>query len=126
MLLKGRSATVNPGDWVASRVAVQAGSHQGVRDDLRVLGRETLIGWVEQTAPYLSRVVLLSDKFSNRVWRVHVAARRTGQKSYDFVRHLEDPGRWARQHWPLLTAVGVALSTALVLGLAVSADGSAR
>jgi cell shape-determining protein MreC len=95
VLLKDRSAKVNVGDWVASRLAVQAGAQQGVRDDLRVLGRETLIGWIEFTAPYLSRAVLLSDKFSNRVWRVHVAARRPGQKSYDYVRHLEDLARYA-------------------------------
>jgi hypothetical protein len=34
----------------------------------------------------------------------------------------DDPAAWARGHWPLLTAVGVALGTALVLGIAVASD----
>jgi hypothetical protein len=33
-----------------------------------------------------------------------------------------DPGAWARQRWPLLTAIGVAVGTALVLGIAVAND----
>jgi hypothetical protein len=34
----------------------------------------------------------------------------------------EDPAAWARDHWPLLTAVGVVLLSSIVLGLAVSGD----
>jgi len=34
----------------------------------------------------------------------------------------EDPAAWARDHWPLLTAVGVVLLSSIVLGAAVSAD----
>src|SRR5581483_5879574 len=35
----------------------------------------------------------------------------------------DDPGGWARQHWPLVTAVGVMVAATLALGLAVAADG---
>jgi hypothetical protein len=34
----------------------------------------------------------------------------------------DDPGLWARARWPLLTAVGVAVGTAAVLGLVVAND----
>ena len=34
----------------------------------------------------------------------------------------DDPAAWARDHWPLLTAVGVVLVTSILLGVAVSAD----
>jgi hypothetical protein len=34
----------------------------------------------------------------------------------------EDPVTWARDHWPLLTATGVVLLSAIVLGVAVSTD----
>jgi hypothetical protein len=34
----------------------------------------------------------------------------------------DDPGGWARQNWPLLTAIGAAVGTALVLGIAVATD----
>jgi hypothetical protein len=33
-----------------------------------------------------------------------------------------DPAGWARTHWPLVTAVGVALATAILLGVAVATD----
>jgi hypothetical protein len=34
----------------------------------------------------------------------------------------DDPAAWARDHWPLLTAVGVVLLSSIVLAAAVSAD----
>ncbi len=34
----------------------------------------------------------------------------------------DDPAAWARDHWPLLTAIGVVALTAIVLGAAVSSD----
>jgi hypothetical protein len=34
----------------------------------------------------------------------------------------EDPAAWARDHWPLLAAIGVVLTSSIVLGLAVSAN----
>jgi len=34
----------------------------------------------------------------------------------------DDPAAWARDHWPLLTAIGVVAVTAIVLGAAVSSD----
>src|SRR5499427_5737536 len=34
----------------------------------------------------------------------------------------DDPAAWARDHWPLLTAVGVVILSSIVLGAAVSAD----
>jgi hypothetical protein len=37
-------------------------------------------------------------------------------------RFAEDPGAWARQRWPLLTAVGVAIGTTVVLGILAAND----
>jgi hypothetical protein len=34
----------------------------------------------------------------------------------------ENPAAWARRHWPLLTAIGAAVGTAIVLGIAVASD----
>jgi hypothetical protein len=34
----------------------------------------------------------------------------------------EDPLAWARDHWPLLTAIGVVVTSSIVLGVAVSAN----
>ena len=34
----------------------------------------------------------------------------------------EDPAAWARDHWPLLTAIGVVLTSSIILGFAVSGD----
>ncbi|HSY40727.1 MAG TPA: hypothetical protein VLA79_14400 [Polyangia bacterium] len=38
------------------------------------------------------------------------------------VRFSDDPAAWARDHWPLLTAIGVVAVTAIVLTAAVSSD----
>ena len=38
----------------------------------------------------------------------------------------DDPAAWARDHWPLLTAVGVVVGAAVVLGLSVAADRPTR
>lgn len=35
----------------------------------------------------------------------------------------DDPAAWARARWPMLTAVGVTLGTALILGIVVAVDG---
>ena len=37
-------------------------------------------------------------------------------------RFSEDPNAWARQRWPLLTAVGVAIGTTVVLGILAAND----
>ena len=34
----------------------------------------------------------------------------------------DDPAAWARDHWPLLTAIGVVTVTAIVLSAAVASD----
>ena len=34
----------------------------------------------------------------------------------------EDPAAWARDHWPLLTAIGVVVTSSIILGIAVSGD----
>jgi len=34
----------------------------------------------------------------------------------------EDPAAWARDHWPLLTAVGVVVLSSIILGAAVAGD----
>ena len=70
---KGKARGVKDRDWVASRLFVQAGTSDGVDHDAAVLARQCLIGWVEQTASFTSRVVLLSDPAANRVTRVHIA-----------------------------------------------------
>ncbi len=85
LLAKGRSSNVQNDEWVASHLAVQAGTSDGVQDDLRVLASESLIGWIDQTSPYVSRMVLLSDRYANRAWRVHVAAVGRDGKSPQFV-----------------------------------------
>ena len=38
------------------------------------------------------------------------------------VRFGDDPAAWARDHWPLLTAIGVVAATAIVLSATVSSD----
>jgi hypothetical protein len=38
------------------------------------------------------------------------------------VRFRDDPAAWARDHWPLLTAIGVVAATAIVLGATVASD----
>jgi len=70
---KGSAQGVRHQDWVASRLFVQAGEQDGVRADAAVLARQCLIGWVEQTASFTSRIVLLSDPEANRGMRVHIA-----------------------------------------------------
>ena len=34
----------------------------------------------------------------------------------------DDPAAWARDHWPLLTAIGVVAATAIILSATVSSD----
>jgi cell shape-determining protein MreC len=76
---KGSSGQVKPASWVTTRWRVQAGSEQDVQNSYRVLGRESLIGWVEQTHRWTSRVVLLSDPFANRACRVRIVNPEDGQ-----------------------------------------------
>jgi hypothetical protein len=38
------------------------------------------------------------------------------------ARFADDPAAWARDHWPLLTAAGVLLTAALILGISVASD----
>ena len=71
LLGKGQLKGVKRQDWVTSRLFVQVGEQDGVRRQLAVLARESLIGWVEQTTPLTSRVVLLSDAYASRPMRVH-------------------------------------------------------
>lgn len=95
LVTKSRSPEVRRGDWVASRLAVQAGSQDGLQEGLAVLARESLLGWVEQTAPYVSRVVLLSDRYSNRVIRVYVAAVGRKGREPQYVLHDGTPAEFA-------------------------------
>ncbi len=95
---KGSMQNIKRDEWVASRLFVDAGSESGVRDQLNVLAREYLIGWVEQTGPFAARVVLLSDLQANKTLRVRVAPRdvkrpalTAGGKEVKFV--LEGAGR---------------------------------
>jgi len=70
---RGRLRGVQREDWVASRMLVRAGEPEGVENGAAVLGRQCLLGWVEETGPFTSRVVLLSDPYAQRVLRVHIA-----------------------------------------------------
>jgi len=70
---KGKLAGAKREDWVASRLLVRAGTSDGVRTGAAVLGRQCLLGWVEQTGPFTSRVVLLSDAYTHRLLRVRIA-----------------------------------------------------
>ena len=38
------------------------------------------------------------------------------------ARFADDPAAWARDHWPLLTAIGVVVATAIVMSATVSSD----
>jgi hypothetical protein len=38
------------------------------------------------------------------------------------ARLADDPAAWARDHWPLLTAAGAVVLSAIILGAAVAAD----
>jgi hypothetical protein len=38
------------------------------------------------------------------------------------ARFSDDPAAWARDHWPLLTAAGTLVLSAIILGAAVSSD----
>jgi len=57
-------------DWVATRLFIDAGGHDGVERQFAVLAREALIGRVESVRPNMSRVALLSDVESRLAVRV--------------------------------------------------------
>jgi len=61
VLDKGGALGVSSANWVTTHRLVDAGQDRRVREGLFVLGAESLIGRIEQVAPYTSRVVLLSD-----------------------------------------------------------------
>lgn len=63
---KGNVQKVEKNDWVVSSLTVGAGTGQGVEEQANVLGRQFLIGWVDQVTPLTSRVILLSDKPAGR------------------------------------------------------------
>jgi cell shape-determining protein MreC len=78
IISKGRSRNVKMGDWVASRLFLEIGTGDGVREQLLVLAQECLIGWVEQVSPWASRVVLLTDVLANRAMPIRIASRENG------------------------------------------------
>jgi cell shape-determining protein MreC len=75
LLGKADLKNVKSGDWVASRMMVQAGAQDGVREQLAVIGNECLIGYIESTGPLAARVVLLSDRAANKAMRVRIVPR---------------------------------------------------
>ena len=85
---KGHVQEVEPDAWVVTHVNVDAGTRENVRDACAVLARQCLIGWVEQSAPLTSRVVLLSDRLASKPMRVYIAPRR----AYDTRRGLPSAG----------------------------------
>lgn len=72
LLGKGKIQGAKREDWVASRLLVQVGQQDGVQGEEAVLARETLIGRIEDTSPLTSRVVLLSDQYTNRAMKVRI------------------------------------------------------
>ncbi|HSA29021.1 MAG TPA: rod shape-determining protein MreC [Phycisphaerae bacterium] len=72
LLGKGKVQGAKREDWVASRLLVQVGQQDGVQGEEAVLARETLIGRIEETSPLTSRVVLLSDPYTNRAMKVRI------------------------------------------------------
>ncbi len=68
---QGKSKGISPADWVATHRFVDVGEEGGVRPELAVLaaeylGGDYLIGRVEQVHPYVSRVRLFTDAFSEQ------------------------------------------------------------
>jgi cell shape-determining protein MreC len=80
LLGSGQVEGVRREDWVASRLLLRAGTSAGVQDDDAVIGRQSLLGWVEQAGPFTARVVLLSDAYAQRPLRVHIAHRTPSQE----------------------------------------------
>lgn len=72
LLSKGTVSKARVGDWVTSRRFIDSGSADGTRKDAAVLAHETLLGWVEATEAFTSRVVLLSDNLSGHKLVVHI------------------------------------------------------
>ncbi len=72
LLNKGSGAGVSREDWVASRFFVNAGEADGAADTAAVIMGEALIGWIEETGRWTSRVVLLSDPVANKALKVRI------------------------------------------------------
>lgn len=70
LLQAGANRGVRQQDWVASRVFLDAGSEDGVLQDMSVLASEYLIGRIEFVGSFTSRVVLLSDPSSRERVRI--------------------------------------------------------
>ncbi|MGQ9650670.1 MAG: rod shape-determining protein MreC [Phycisphaerae bacterium] len=66
LVAKGNLQNVEKDDWVVSSLTVGAGANEGVKPQSHVLGRQCLIGWVDQTNLLTSRVILLSDKLAGK------------------------------------------------------------
>lgn len=90
----GTNRGIKEGDWVATRLQVDVGSEHDVHEYSQVLARESLIGWVEQTHRWTSRVVLLSDAFANKTMRIRIVrpdapsseARKTDNRQVFFLK----------------------------------------
>lgn len=98
VLMKKSRPEVRQGDWITSRLAIESGQQDGLHenmDDMRLLARETLIGWIEQTGAYFSRAVLLSDAYSRRKWYVHIASVGREGRGPSFVMHNGQPADFA-------------------------------
>jgi cell shape-determining protein MreC len=85
LLDKGSSHNVRSGDWVTSRLFVDAGTSDGARPGAGVLARESLIGWVEESEYFTSRVVLLSDRSTNRPTSVHITRHDPARNTWQVV-----------------------------------------
>lgn len=74
LLGKGSISDIRKGDWVASRLLIEAGEDKGVKRDSMVLAQQSLVGWIEDVGPVTARVVLFTDAVATRsinarVWR---------------------------------------------------------
>jgi cell shape-determining protein MreC len=70
LLQAGKNRGVQHDDWVASRIFIDAGSEDGLLQDMSVLASEYLIGRIEFVGSFTSRVVLLSDASSRQRVRI--------------------------------------------------------
>ena len=78
LLSKGSVSKVKSGDAVTSRLFVDAGTRDGAQKNAMVLGHEALIGWIDESEAFTSRVALLSDPYPRRTMVVNLVREQKG------------------------------------------------
>lgn len=93
LVQRGSELGVHRKDWAASRLFLNQGSFNRVRQGQAVIAREVLLGRVEQVSPYMSRVQLFSDVDSPPI-EVRVGQMRDGRFEFvDYPCSLRGMGR---------------------------------